>query len=67
MPEPFPWKSAPEPERYVTVDLAILDAIRKLAELQQAAHLVLRVARVDRVSGRIVFSARLVRDLNDKQ
>jgi hypothetical protein len=60
----------PEPETYVAVDLAVLAAVKALAGLHEhnptallAVRLVLRVARVDEVSGRLVVGVRLTRDL----
>jgi hypothetical protein len=57
--EPFPW-FVPEGEQYVAVDPELLDAIRRIAELrQQELRIAMRVARIDRVSGRIVFALRI--------
>jgi hypothetical protein len=63
----------PEPEeRYVTVDLAVLEAIKELAWLQQvnwtalpAIRLVLRIARIDPVTGNLVIAVTAARDLDD--
>jgi hypothetical protein len=59
-----------EPERYVVVDLAVLEAVRELAQINKHAwpalpgiRLVLRVARIDEVSGSLVLGLRFVRDL----
>jgi hypothetical protein len=69
-PVPLGPELEPEPERYVTVDLAVLAAIKALAGLREhnptalhAVRIVLRIARVDEVSGRLVLGLRLVRDL----
>jgi hypothetical protein len=63
-----------EPERYVTVDLAVLEAIRELAWIQQvdwkiipAIRLVLRVARIDPVTGNLVIAVTVTRDLEGGQ
>ena len=57
-------------ERYVVVDLGVLEAIRELANIQQFAwralpgiRLTLRVARIDPVSGNLVIGVRVARDL----
>jgi hypothetical protein len=71
MPEPLPWDSMPDrDEAYVTVDLVVLEAIRELAWLAQTdwhnlprLRLLLRVARIDQVSGQLVLGLRFVRDL----
>jgi hypothetical protein len=55
----------PEPERYVTIDLALLDAIREGRTLP-AVQLLLRVATIDRVSKHLVIGVRVVRDLDDR-
>jgi hypothetical protein len=60
-----------EPERYVVVDLAVLEAIKELAQINKFAwpalagiRLVLRVARIDEVSGSLVLGLRFVRELD---
>jgi hypothetical protein len=55
----------PEPERYVTIDLALLDAIREGRTLP-AIRLLVRVATIDRVSNHLVIGVRVVRDLDDR-
>jgi hypothetical protein len=63
----------PEPEeRYVIVDLRVLEAIKELAWVQQVdwkllptIRLVLRVARIDPVTDNLVIGVKLARDLDD--
>jgi hypothetical protein len=62
----------PEPERYVTVPLTTLEAIRALwAESDTdrlsvpTVRLVLQVAHVDRISGNLVVSVKALRDLDE--
>jgi hypothetical protein len=62
----------PEPEeRYVIVDLRVLEAIKELAWIEQinwkllpAIRLVLRVARIDPVTGNLVIAVKATRDLD---
>jgi hypothetical protein len=65
----------PEPEeRYVIVDLRVLEAIKELAWVQQVdwkllptIRLVLRVARIDPVTDNLVIGVKLARDLDEDQ
>jgi hypothetical protein len=68
--KPFPWESNPEQERYITVDPLIFEAIRELAWVTDydrhtlpAIVLMLRIAHVDEVDGRLVLGLRLIREL----
>jgi hypothetical protein len=63
-PELFSWFEPAEGEHYVAIEQELLDVIRKIAEHHHAqTTLMLRVARVDRTSGRVVFGVR-IRDLD---
>jgi hypothetical protein len=68
-------------ERYVTVDVALLQSIRELLTQRQvnpgavvptfrinagAFRLIARLATIDEVSGRVVLGIRLFRDLDDQ-
>ena len=56
-------------ERYVTVDLSVLAAIREVAATRPvdrpAIRLVLPVARIDPVTNNLVIGVRVARDLGD--
>jgi hypothetical protein len=61
-------------EHYVVVDLHVLEAIKELDWIQRvdwklipAIRLVLRVARIDPVTGNLVIAVKLTRDLDDPQ
>jgi hypothetical protein len=65
-PQLFMWFEPDQGEHLVAVERPLLEVIRKVAELHHAqSTLMLRVARVDARSGRIVFGVR-VRDLDDE-
>jgi hypothetical protein len=69
---PKKWGPDPaEPESYVAIDPAILQAIKELAgtadrdrHVMPTIRAVLRVARIDPVTGNVVIGIRLTRDLN---
>jgi hypothetical protein len=74
MPEPpFPWDSMPDQgEAYVTIDPLLLQAVKEFAWVNDydrhtlpAVVLMLRVARIDQVDGRLVLGLRFVRELGD--
>jgi hypothetical protein len=61
-------------EHYVVVDLRVLEAIKELDWIQRvdwkllpAIRLVLRVARIDPVTGNLVIAVSATRDLGDPQ
>jgi hypothetical protein len=70
--KPFSWESLPEQgERYLAIDPLILEAIRELAQINKHAwqalpgiRLVLRVAAIDEVDGRLVLGLRFARELD---
>jgi hypothetical protein len=59
-----------EPERYLAVDMMIIEAIRKLwlEDVDQlkvpTVMLLLRVVRIDEISGQLVLGIRMTRDLD---
>jgi hypothetical protein len=63
----------PKPEdRYIVVDLKVLQAIKELAWIQQldwkmlpAIRLILRVASIDPITGRLVIAVKATRDLDE--
>jgi hypothetical protein len=65
-PEVFSWFDPAVGEHYVAIEPRLLEAVRKIAELHAAqTQIMIRIARVDRTSGRVVFGAR-IRPLDER-
>jgi hypothetical protein len=66
-PELFSWFEPAAGEHYVAIEQGLVDVLRRVAEHHdQITRIMLRVARVDRLTGRIVFGVR-IRDLDSEQ
>jgi hypothetical protein len=64
--------SGQQPERYVVVDLAVLEAVRELDWVQRvdwhllpALRATLRVVHLDPVTNRLVIAVKVARDLEE--